>query len=221
VFFGAGHWLLTGTDPEVRRIRRLGLGVSSSLLEELEQRHAKTNEGYREILQSSIRIELPPLPMHQGDGARFNQGIRQACRAFLTRHPQFEPLIVPLRVTALVTPPKRATANAKDLDNILMTVLMAMENELKPHAEPWLLTPPIEGTVPGPDPDRDAHLARARAISGSSNTWAYQVLELHRRPMDPDQGCLVLVPSLGWNGASLWHEAEQVVERHLENLDDY
>lgn len=77
-------------------------------------------------------------------------------------------------------------------------------------------TAPIEGV--GVDySDRDKALARLRTIS-SSNTWAYQVLELHRGPKEPDAGSVILVPGLGWNQESLWDEAERIVDRHLEEL---
>jgi hypothetical protein len=104
-------------------------------------------------------MELPSLPVRRGDSATFRQGIRSACRDFLTRHPALTPLVVPLRVTVLVVPPrrdskaKRTPGDVKDLDNILMDVLKVAGEELKPHAEPWSLAPPIDYPgAPRPDP---------------------------------------------------------------------
>jgi hypothetical protein len=109
-------------------------------------------------------------------------------------------------------------SSSKDLDNILIAVLKVVEEELKPHAEPWSLAPHIDGSGVDPTP-RDAALSRVRTIS-SSNTWAYQVLELHRVTDEPGEGSVTLIPGLGWNGDSLWDEAEQIVDRHLEELCD-
>jgi hypothetical protein len=106
---------------------------------------------------------------------------------------------VPFRVTLLVVPPKRHRANAKDLDNLLIKVLTIMDDELRPDAETaaflgWRRSEPL--------------------------LWAYQVLELHRGPADPDQGTLLLIPGLGWNDDSVWTEAEDLVERRLKKLVD-
>jgi hypothetical protein len=110
----------------------------------------------------------------------------------------------------LVVPPAERTGRAKDLDNILITVLTALEAELKPHATPWALAPPVSV-------DGEA-LAEARTPTvPGSQTWAYQVLELHRTPDDPDGGSLIVVPGLGWNRRSFWAEAGDFLQQELES----
>jgi len=215
VFFDAARWLLTGVDSDTRRLARLG-PAGSVAVEGLLNNIVEWNVQQRDRLWwSTIRVELPPLPLQTGDGATFALAIRLAFRGFIQQRPDLQPLIVPLRVTVLVVPPKRRAADIKDLDNILIDVLAIMEEEVKPHPEPWRLASP--GVWPDGDTDhvsRSEDRARSRGLS-ISGTWAYQVLELHRQPADTDQGALILVPGLGWNHMSIWSEAERFVEQRL------
>ncbi len=214
VFFHAAGWLLTGVDSNARRLERLG-PIRSVAVEDLLNNIVELNGQQRDLLWSTIRVELPPLPLETGDGVTFALAIRRAFRGFIQQRPDLQPLIVPLRVTVLVVPPKRRAADIKDLDNILINVLAIMEEEVKPHPEPWHLAPPA--VWPDRDTDdvsrsEDRDRSRGLDISG---TWTYQVLELHRQPADTDQGALVLVPGLGWNRMSIWSEAERFVEQRL------
>jgi hypothetical protein len=54
--------------------------------------------------------------------------VREAFRAFVNARPDLQQLVVPLRITVLV-PPADRTGRAKDLDNILVSVLTALEAE--------------------------------------------------------------------------------------------
>lgn len=212
VFFHAARWLLTGVDSDARRLQRLG-PARSVAVEDLLHNIVERNAQQRDLLWSTIRVELPPLPLQPGDGATFALAIRRAFRGFIQQRPDLQPLIVPLRVTVLVVPPKRRAADIKDLDNILINVLTIMEDEIKPHPEPWHLAPPV--VRPDGDTDdvsRPENRDRRLNVSG---TWAYQVLELRRQPADTDQGALILVPGLGWNRMSIWSEAERFVEQRL------
>jgi Holliday junction resolvase RusA-like endonuclease len=74
-------------------------------------------------------VELPPLPLQKGGGAVFESAVREAFRAFVNARPDLQPLVVPLRITVLVVPPADRTGRAKDLDNILVSVLTALEAE--------------------------------------------------------------------------------------------
>jgi hypothetical protein len=78
----------------------------------------------------------------------------------------------------LVVPPAERESREKELDNILITVLSILEDELKPHAAPWALAPPV--SLDG-EPVEPAQQSR---VSGSQ-TWVYQVLELCRTSEDP------------------------------------
>lgn len=217
VLFQAARWLLTGVDPDIRRLDRLGL-TGRAATEDLVNKIALSQAEKRNLLWSTIRVELPPLPLKHGDGARFDHGVREAFHDFVRERPDLQPLIVPLRVTVLVVPPNRRAANTKDLDNILIEVLAIMEDELKPHGEPWLLAPPISGEELGAETDsRAERLGQQQSVSGSK-TWAYQVLELRRGLNDPEEGALVVIPGLGWNRRSIWSEAEQFVEQRLEKI---
>jgi hypothetical protein len=226
VFFRNARWLLTGANADVERLHWLGL-AGHPVAEEVINRIAETNAHDQKLLWSTIGIELPPLPLQRGDGAQFDEGVRQAFRNFVEERPDLQPLLVPLRVTVLVVPPLRPkrksrkgrNSDVKDLDNILIKVLTALEEQLKPNAEPWLLLPDVSVEGSEPDPDLAERKARYRSYTGS-HTWAYQVLELHREPGDPDQGSLVVVPGLGWNRKSIWAEAEDFVERRLQKLMD-
>jgi hypothetical protein len=233
VFCQAARWLLTGHDSDIRRLQRRG--GESSAVENLVNGIAQNNADDRKLLWSTIRVELPPLPQQHGDGARFDEEVRKAFHDFVDTHPLLQPPITPLRVTVLVVPPKRRGGGIKDLDNILMRILKIMEDELKPHPAPWLLCPPvsIQGgrhsyrdfadpwvSIDEPGGPRPGHQSARRNENTGSGTWAYQVLELHRRPMDSDEGALVVIPGLGWNRRSVWSEAERYVERRLKKLVD-
>lgn len=216
VLFRNARWLLTGVDADFNWLRRLG-PTGRSTIEKVINAFVETSAKDRELLSSAVRIELPPLPMQAGDGTRFDVGARAALRKFVEDRPDLQPLLVPLRVTVLVVPPARP--GTKDLDNVLIKVLTALEEQLKPHAEPWLLLPDVAADGSEPDPDLAERKARYRSFT-SSHTWAYQVLELHRGPDDPEQGSLVVVPGLGWNRKSIWAEAEDFVEERLRKLVD-
>ncbi|MDX6362753.1 MAG: hypothetical protein QOC85_1763 [Streptomyces sp.] len=205
VFFQAARWLLTGRDADAVRAERLAAAgaAGGGLVDGI----ARTNADNRDLLWSTIRMELPPLPLRQGGGAVFEEAVRQAIRNFVEERPDLQPLIIPLRVTVLVVPPKHRAGRVKDLDNILITVLTALEEEIKPDAAPWSLAPPLVGDGAESEP--------RRRVPGSQ-TWAYQVLELHRGPYDPGQGSLTVVPGLGWNRKSIWAEAADFVKQALE-----
>lgn len=226
VFFRHARWLLTGTDADVERLTRMGLSGKPAVGEILNSL-VEANAEARKLLWSTIRIELPSLPLQHGDGGVFGDRMRQALRQFVGDRPDLQPLLVPLRVTVLVVPPERPPGRGrtgkhlggKDLDNVLIKVLTVLEQELQPHPEPWLLLPEIE--VEGTESNhRGAERAlRHRSLTGSK-TWAYQVFELHRQPSDPPQGSLVVVPGLGWNRRSIWEEAEDFVGQRLRKLLD-
>jgi hypothetical protein len=138
-------------------------------------------------------IELPPLPVEPGDYRAFRDGVAAACHDYISRRPGLQPLLVPLRVTLLVVPP----AQGKDLDNILLDVLPAVNEHLRPHLEPWLLDagsgPLDEGLVDRLVGWRVKGLRRLRSLVRYS-VWSAQVLELHRTPNDPEEGILAMVP---------------------------
>lgn len=214
VFFRNARWLLTGVNADVDRLNRLGRAAPSAVEEIIRTiREASTVD--RDLLSLAIRIELPPLPIQAGEGVAFDQRVRAALQKFVQDRPDLQPLLVPLRVTVLVTPPKRT--GGKDLDNILIEVLTTLEAELKPHAEPWLQLPKVAVEGAEPDPELAERKARYRSYTGS-HTWAYQVIELHRGPTDPDSGSLVVLPGLGWNRKSIWAEAEDFVEKRLRDI---
>jgi hypothetical protein len=216
VFFRNARWLLTGVHADANRLARLGR-TEPSAVEEIMRMIREASTADRDLLSLAIHIDLPPLPTQAGEGVAFDQRVRTALQKFVQDRPDLQPLLVPLRVTVLVTPPKRA--GAKDLDNILIEVLATLEVELKPHAEPWLLLPEVAVEGAEPDPELADRKARYRSYTGS-HTWAYQVLELHRRPTDPDSGSLVVMPGLGWNRKSIWAEAEHFVEARLQKILD-
>jgi hypothetical protein len=130
VFIHHSHQLLTGADPRERKVARLvarlGDGALVPALEETPR---------AALLHTMTSIELPPRPVEPGDYRAFRDGVASACRDYISRRPGLQPLLVPLRMTLLVVPP----AQGKDLDNVLLDVLPAVNEHLRPHLEPWLL----------------------------------------------------------------------------------
>ena len=121
VLFQSARWLLTGVDTAINRMERLGGGLPR--VEDIVNEMAEQNAVDRDLLWSTVRIELPALPLLPGDSERFKEGVRDAFRRFADETPNLSPVLVPLRVTVLVIPPVRPLAGAKDLDNILITVM--------------------------------------------------------------------------------------------------
>lgn len=213
VFFRAARWLLTGCNADADRLHRLGM-VGRQGVAELVTRMAETNAAERELLWSTIGIELPPLPVQHGGGAVFREAVRSSIHTFVERHPDLQPLVVPLRVSVLVVPPRYRRGRIKDLDNILIDVLSILEAEVSPNAMPWTLAPPL--SEDGAEPAE----VEARPPVAGSQTWAYHVMELHRGDNDPDEGSLVIVPGLAWNRRSIWVEASDFVAQAWKRLDD-
>ncbi|MFC6022944.1 hypothetical protein ACFP2T_43190 [Plantactinospora solaniradicis] len=76
----------------------------------------------------------------------------------------------------------------KDLDNLALDVLPAVHEVLRPHVEPWHLTPGLLDEGDRADTQmklkRDQALKRLKSLNAQSVT-AYQVVELKRRPEHP------------------------------------
>jgi hypothetical protein len=186
--------LLVGGVP--RREREL-LGLGDVRLAEQLNNIAAWNS-LRNRLSASFQVRIPPLPVRRGDSATFKAASRESCRRFLRRFSVLTPLLVPLRACILVVPPDRELAGAaftKDLDNIALTLIGVVEEEFGLVADPQRATHP----------------------HGLSS---FQVIELARTETDPPEGWVALVPGLGWNSMSYWHEAAHLNDQILERLAD-
>jgi hypothetical protein len=221
VFFRDGYPLLYGTDP---RERRLATSTAQAGLTTPTNVDYRASADYRRLMLSGLnRIDLPPLPAKPGDSAVFRAEVVRLCREFVDRNPGLFPLLVPLRVTVLLVPPRRSTANVKDLDNVTLDVLAAVDKHFRPPANPWLLGPALAEPSDPSQPDGLAHLrawhrkelARLKSL-GETAIWAYQILELQRYEDDPDEGFLIIVPGHGMNHRSLWNEADDYLAEHLD-----
>jgi len=185
-------------DQTWRRLTRLGLPDDDELFNSV----AATRRG-REVLDMLIQVVLPPLPVAKGGGRPFREAVRNACQQFVNRHTFLRPLVVPLRITLLVVPP----AQGKDLDNIVLNVIRAVNAVLQPHPEPWLLTPNL---VPADSVGEEARQSRQVGVA------SYQVIELARAEDDPAEGTLTMVLGHGDNVRSIWAAAAHFVDRRLE-----
>jgi hypothetical protein len=185
-------------DPHWRALTRLGLWPSTL-----------GPEADRELLDI-IRVPLPSLPTAPGGGARFREDVVRAFETLVARYPFLRPLLVPLRITFLVVPP----AQGKDLDNIVLSVMSAVNNTLQPHPKPWLLVPSL-ASVQAPDQWRiDAFKQRRSRVE--VGVVAYQVIELARSPDDPPDGTLSVVLGHGHNYTSTWQAAAHYVDKRLD-----
>ena len=166
-------------------------------------------------LRGFFLVPLPALPARSGEGELFRQALDEACRRFLGKHPSLSPLVAPLRVTILAVPPQQ-----KDLDNLAREVVPAINRHFRPPQDPWVLDETHVGLPPGlrsrDDRRRRRDLARLRSI-GQYSVWAYQVIQLRRRPEHPREGWMAVVLGHGENRNSLWGQAGIEVERALEH----
>lgn len=175
---------------------------------------AQRDEFMRQI--DLMHVRLPPLPTTAGSRAEFRDNLRAACEEVLGRFPLLAPLAVPLRVTMLVVPGLGSKA-AKDLDNIALDVLPAIQEVFEPPLERIGDSgPPL---VPGlADCDQ-----RSNDVTGllpeRVEITSFQVIELRRRKHHPPEGFLRVVLGDGQNMHSLWTAAAQDVDRFLDRLE--
>lgn len=227
LLLGGGYRLITGDDPDRRRLQRLRRrvgerGQPATVRDPILMSIVSVHEGveYRDMLLGGLgAVTLPPLPTAAGDSAVFKRRLDATLAQYAGKRPWLFPLLEPLRVTVLVIPPRRHAHSAKDLDNILIDVLSGVDKNLKPPADPAVVGPPDSAldsaTAEGQRhaAERAERRARLRAL-GETAIWSYQVLELARHADDPPEGSLLLILGHGMNMSSVWDEAEQY-------LDDY
>lgn len=201
-----GQRLLTGTPPT-------RTCLDDPLAADLEHHHA----WYRAaLLHGPPAVSLPPPPSFGRRRRGFRDDVADACRTFVARHPAMSPLVEPLAVTLLVIPPQ--DDQPRDLDNLALDVLPAVNAHLQPPQQPWLqalnrLTP---ADLADDDTDRHRHdVARLKSVVEYS-VWTYRVIELHREPTDPPEGVLSMLLGRGDRHHSPWTLADDHVERVLD-----
>lgn len=176
---------------------------------------AKCDELMRQL--DHMHVRLPPLPTTVGTSAAFRTNLREACEVFLGRFPLLRPLVVPLRVTMLVVPGLESNTE-KDLDNIALDVLPAIQEVFKPpldrisDPEPPLLWEPEKG-------DQELASGVTRTVPERVGVTSFQVIELRRRRHHPREGSLRVVFGDGQNVHSLWTAAAKDVGRFLDRLE--
>jgi hypothetical protein len=139
-------------------------------------------------LSDLLAVPLPGFPHRHGEASEFAAGVRKQLESFKAKNAIFRPLLVPVKMTFFVVPLEQG----KDLDNIALTALPIAHEVLRPHIEPFLLSPTYKHA--SPEPWREEALRRLRSLNAYS-VRAYQIIELPRMPSDPPQGQLRL--SLG------------------------
>lgn len=210
LFRSRGRELVTGKPATWEQ--RVARKIAPEARRPLHARFAPTN--LQDELSGFFQVPLPSLPTQPGDRDEFKRNLDEACHRFLGAHPSLSPLVVPLRLTILVVPP-----HEKDLDNLALDVVPVINRHFRPHQEPWLLDGTHAG-LPAGLRQRDEHhrqrqLTRLRSV-GEYSVWAYQVIELHRRPEHPVEGWVSVVLGHGENRHSVWGEAENYVTRMLD-----
>lgn len=176
--------------------------------------------GTRKILLGGdpASVALPSLPTAPGQGASFRRGVGETVRSYVDTRRLLFPLLVPVRLTLFVVQPDQP----RDLDNILLEVLPAVDQIMKPPREPWL-TSAVRSLDQIPEEDPFAEwtrrgLRRLRSI-GEHGVWSCQVVELKRIADDPAEGILGMILGHGENMRSLWSEAADQLERRDERDD--
>lgn len=200
----ASSILLNKPDPSWRALTRLGLPDDDPVLDLFGP-----SSGGRGLLDLLIQVPLPALPSEKGQSAAFRDGIAAACEQYVKANPIFDGMAVPLRLTLLVVPP----AQGKDLDNIVLDVMKAVNAHFRPHQEPWLLSPSY------PESD-DRQEWRAEALKRLRQTVetgvaSYQIIELARTEQDSEDGALTMILGHGDNMTSTWEEAGDYVDSQL------
>jgi hypothetical protein len=219
VFLGNARRLVTGNDGRDRANQEAAtrLGFEPVITPEDQITFA------RHLLTGLYPIELPPLPNVHGEGSAFRKRVDQICDQYVVAHPGLFPLVVPLQVTVLVVPPDRHHRNSADLDNILIKILAAVDEHMKPPISPWFLGPlPPEGLLIDDQSARTFQQQgrdRARSL-GRTSLWAYQIIELARTRQDAAAGQVLLILGHGMNRDSLWSRAFRYVEHWFDATHD-
>lgn len=159
-----------------------------------------------------MHVRLPPLPTTAGTGAAFRANLREAYEAFLGRFPLLRPLVVPLRVTMLVVPGLKSKTG-KDLDNVALDVLPAIQEVFKPPLQQSLLWE-LDG-----EGDQQQPSGVTGTLPERVGVTSFQVIELRRRKHHPREGSLRVVFGDGLNMDSLWTAAAKDVGRFLDRLE--
>ena len=197
-----------------------GRGTSQTQ-DALRRASASRNDSTRKILLGGdpASVPMPSLPTAPGEGATFRANVGEAVRAYVKRRRLLFPLLVPLRLTLFVVQPDQP----RDLDNILLDVMPAVDQLMKPPREPWLISAMrSQDEISEDDPFAEwtrRGLRRLRSI-GEHGVWSCQIVELKRIPDDPTEGVLSMIMGHGENMRSLWSEAADRLERADEREDE-
>lgn len=170
----------------------------------------KSRTQTRELLLSNPLVPpLPGLPQRKGEAAEFEEQIRVRLEEFRSRWPTLQSLAVPVVMTFIVVPPQQG----KDLDNIALTALPIAHDVLRPHIDPYLLSPLFRHG--DPEPWREEALRRLRSVNACS-VRAYQVVELPRTSNDPPEGVLRFALGLHSTAGSWWNHAADYLNEKIE-----
>ena len=191
----ASELLLDAPNSAARRLVRDGPAFGRSGARERR---------VRQFSDMLIQVRLPPLPDERGGGTRFAEAVLEACESFRARHPHLRPLLVPLRITLLLVPPRQG----KDLDNVMTAVVRGVKAVLQP--EPWPITPELSKAL-------DLRRPPSRHVPDPPvSVTSYQVIELARAPEDPPQGVLSMVLGSDQEFCSTWVAVERFVDAQLD-----
>jgi hypothetical protein len=168
--------------------------------------------GHRLLVSDPFTLPLPGLPRATGEAEDFARLIRDRLEEFRSHWPLFRPLLLPVTLTFLVTPPEQG----KDLDNIALTALPIAHEVLRPHIAPHLLAPSWRDDEP--ELWREEALARLKSVNARS-VCAYQVIELPRSPQDPPEGTLRLALGPHSYHGSWWEHAATYLSNAIEEAD--
>jgi hypothetical protein len=187
----------------------------------IEQEQQLENQRWNDLISFPLTLPLPGLPEESRERRTFRDALRSNLEAFRRRWPALSALVVPIKITLIVVPPRQG----KDLDNLALDVLPPVHEILRPHVEPWLLSPIFHHWSDSNDQDfrteREDALKRLKSINQQSVT-AYQVIELKRMPHHPPSGLLRLTLGLGdgldHTTRSLWKRADGRMWQHFHRV---
>ncbi|THV28999.1 hypothetical protein [Glycomyces paridis] len=177
---------------------------------------ASLSDMYRPLLLTlPFGLPLPGFALASGEWKRYGEQARTALAAFLDRWPLLRPLLVPVKVTLMITPSIRGM----DLDNIALTLLPMIHDVLQPHIDP-LTMHRLGMPLPSGGPEHEKHakaLRRLRSLNEHSVT-AYQVIELKRTPQSPQEGTINVLLGDGTGPRSSWETAHDYLHQNLPTL---
>ncbi len=168
------------------------------------------------VARSPIRIQLPSIPIREGDTNLFKDKVKKSLKKFLKEHKIYEPLYVPVNLEVIYKPPLASHNFFKDLDNIMCLILPIFSDVYKP--------PPTRISTINLNDIKDMRLFTslkkmidAFPKSVKHSVSGYDIFEIPRDSQDKGDGFITIGLSGGLSATnSHWNRIDQIIDEWIQ-----